>query len=67
MPIFRVKSVKMYTGKKNLYGYTRGARDKYQVWNLPNQTHQTEPTKPKHTEPGLQIKITGQSSQRLGP
>ena len=31
MPIFRVKSVKIYTGKKNLHGYTRGARDKYQV------------------------------------
>ena len=32
MPIFRVKSVKIYTGQKNLHGYTRGARDKYQVW-----------------------------------
>ena len=32
MPIFRVKSVKIYTGQKNLHEYTRGARDKYQVW-----------------------------------
>ena len=32
MPIFRVKSVKIYTGKKNLHGYTRGIRDKYEVW-----------------------------------
>ena len=35
MPIFRVKSVKNYTGQKNLHGYTRGAPDKYQVWALP--------------------------------
>ena len=32
MTIFRVKSVKIYTGQKNLHRYTRGARDKYQVW-----------------------------------
>ena len=32
MPIFRVKSVKIYTRQKNLHRYTRGARDKYQVW-----------------------------------
>ena len=32
MPIFRVKSVKIYTGKKNLHGYTRGIRDKLEVW-----------------------------------
>ena len=32
MPIFRVKSVKIYTGQKNLHGYTRGSRDKYEVW-----------------------------------
>ena len=32
MPIFRVKSVKIYTGQKNLHGYIRGIRDKYQVW-----------------------------------
>ena len=32
MPIFRVESVKIFTGKKKLHGYTRGARDKYQVW-----------------------------------
>ena len=32
MPIFRVKSVKIYTGQKNLHGYTRGSRNKYQVW-----------------------------------
>ena len=31
MPIFRVKSVKIYTGQKNLHGYTRGSRNKYQV------------------------------------
>ena len=31
MPIFRVKSVKIYTGQKNLHGYIRGIRDKYQV------------------------------------
>ena len=31
MPIFRVKSVKIYTGKKNLHGYIRVIRDKYQV------------------------------------
>ena len=32
MPIFRVKSVQIYTGQKNLQGYTRGSRNKYQVW-----------------------------------
>ena len=33
MPIFRVKSVKKITpAKKNLHGFTRGARDKYEVW-----------------------------------
>ena len=32
MPIFRVKSVKIYTGQKNLHGYTRGSHDKYEVW-----------------------------------
>ena len=31
MPVFRVKSVKIYTGQKNLHEYTRGVRDKYQV------------------------------------
>ena len=31
MPIFRVKSVKIYTGQKNLHGYMRGIRDKYEV------------------------------------
>ena len=31
MPIFRVKSVKIYTSQKNLHGYIRGIRDKYQV------------------------------------
>ena len=34
MPIFRVKSVKIYTGQKNLHEYTRGYRDKYQVCPL---------------------------------
>merc|ERR1712173_30968 len=32
LPIFRVKSVKIYTGQKNLHEYIRGVRDKYQVW-----------------------------------
>ena len=32
LPIFCVKSVNIYTGQKNLHGYARGARDKYQVW-----------------------------------
>ena len=32
MPIFCVKSVKIYTGQKNLHGYTCGSRNKYQVW-----------------------------------
>ena len=32
MPIFRVKSVKIYTGQKNLHGHVRGVRDKYEVW-----------------------------------
>ena len=31
MPIFRVKSVKIYTGQKNLHEYIRGVRDKYEV------------------------------------
>ena len=32
MPIFRVKSVKIYTGQKKIYtGAGRGARDKYEV------------------------------------
>ena len=31
MQIFCVKSVKIYTGQKNLHGYACGARDKYQV------------------------------------
>ena len=30
LPIFRVKSVKIYTGQKNLHGHVRGDRDKYQ-------------------------------------
>ena len=33
LPIFRVKSVKIYTGQKNLHGHVRGDRDKYQVWS----------------------------------
>ena len=32
MPIFRVKSVKIYTGQKNLHEYIRGVREKYQAW-----------------------------------
>ena len=30
--MFRVKSVKIYTGQKNLHEYIRGVRDKYEVW-----------------------------------
>ena len=33
LPIFRVKSVKIYTGQKNLHEHVRGVRDKYQVWS----------------------------------
>ena len=32
MPIFRVKSVKIYTGQKNLHGHRPRVRDKYEVW-----------------------------------
>ena len=32
MPIFRVKSVKIYTGQKNLHGHRPCVRDKYEVW-----------------------------------
>ena len=32
LPIFRVKSVKIYTDQKNLHEHARGTRDKYQVW-----------------------------------
>ena len=31
LPIFCVKSVKIYTGQKNLHENSRGSRDKYQV------------------------------------
>ena len=31
MPIFCVKSVKIYTGQKNLHRYAGGSRDKYEV------------------------------------
>ena len=31
MPIFRVKSVKIYTGQKNLHGRRPRVRDKYEV------------------------------------
>ena len=31
MPIFRVKSVKIYTGQKNLHEPRSWARDKYEV------------------------------------
>ena len=34
MPIFRVKSVKFTPAKKYLHGYTRGIRDKLEVWIL---------------------------------
>ena len=32
MPIFALNLYKFTPAKKNLHGYTRGARDKYQVW-----------------------------------
>ena len=32
LPIFCVKSVKIYTRQKNLHEHARGARDEYQVW-----------------------------------
>ena len=32
LPIFCVKSVKIYTGQKNLHENSRGFRDKYEVW-----------------------------------
>ena len=32
MPIFHVKSVKIYTGQKKLHEYIRGVCDKYEVW-----------------------------------
>ena len=33
MPMFRVKSVKIYTGQKKIYtAAARGACDKYEVW-----------------------------------
>ena len=31
LPVFRIESVKIYTGQKNLHEHARGARDKYQV------------------------------------
>ena len=34
LPIFRVKSVKIYTGQKKLHKNSRGSRDKYQVWSI---------------------------------
>ena len=39
MPNFRVKSVKIYTGQKNLHVYIRGVRDKYEVCH---NYHETE-------------------------
>ena len=35
MPIFGAKSVKFTPAKKNLHGYIRGIRDKYQVCEGP--------------------------------
>ena len=40
MSIFRVKSVKIYTSQKN---FTRGVRDKYQVWQFIGDTCKTQP------------------------
>ena len=34
MPIFRGKSVKIYTGQKNLHENSHGFRDKYEVWRI---------------------------------
>ena len=34
LPVFRVKSVKIYTSQKNLHEYICGVRDKYQVWQF---------------------------------
>ena len=37
MPIFCVRSVKIYTGQKKIYtSAARGARDKYEVWRQPS-------------------------------
>ena len=43
MPIFRIKSVKIYTGQKNLHGYIRGIRDKYEVWGWDENSIFIEP------------------------
>ena len=42
MPIFRVKSVKIYTGQKNLHEHVRGVRVKYQVWDFERGLHRYE-------------------------
>ena len=34
LPIFRVNSVNIYTGQKNLHENSRDSRDKYEVWLL---------------------------------
>ena len=40
LPIFRVKSLKIYTGQKKIYtGAARGARDKYEVCFNPRFTY----------------------------
>jgi len=39
MLIFHVKSVKIYTGQKNLHGRRPRVRDKYQVCLEVNETH----------------------------
>ena len=39
MPVFRVESIKIYTGQKNLHEYTRGSRDKYEVCPTPVVYH----------------------------
>ena len=57
MPIFRVKSIKIYA-KKNLHGYIRGIRDKYQVCSLPDSVPQTNTTLYKLSLSSKQVKIT---------
>ena len=39
MPIFRVNSVKIYTGQKNLHRHVCGVCDKYQVWGFLNSSN----------------------------
>ena len=56
MPIFRVKSVKIYTGQKNLHEYIRAVRDKYQVCT--KSTSEIFDTRNLGGPPGLTYNIT---------